>query len=188
MKRLILSVLLLFSVSSLAWSTTSTPLPAATSTKDAGGSHHEELNGEHKMKVGVVREFTFHVVERGGWAFAPSVIKIPLGQPVTLTLMNDGQSEHDFEVTGIPAEHVEAVVSMEGHSQLGRGHHAEGIVAAHAMSQMTASVMFTPTRIGEYEIHCTIPGHKEAGMVGKLVVSEMLSIQRSADSNRGEES
>ena len=50
------------------------------------------------------------------------------------------------------------------------GHHGEGVVAAHAMPGMSASVMFTPTQIGEYEFYCTIPGHREAGMVGRLIV------------------
>jgi uncharacterized cupredoxin-like copper-binding protein len=29
---------------------------------------------------------------------------------------------------------------------------------------------FTPTKPGTYEFICTVPGHKEAGMVGALIV------------------
>lgn len=29
---------------------------------------------------------------------------------------------------------------------------------------------FTPTKAGEFDITCTVPGHKEAGMVAKLIV------------------
>ena len=36
----------------------------------------------------------------------------------------------------------------------------------------TATVLFTPTQIGEYEFECTIPGHKEAGMVGRVTVTQ----------------
>ncbi len=29
---------------------------------------------------------------------------------------------------------------------------------------------FTPTKAGEFAITCTVPGHKEGGMVGKMIV------------------
>ena len=31
---------------------------------------------------------------------------------------------------------------------------------------------FTPDKIGEFDIICTVPGHKESGMVGTLIVEE----------------
>jgi uncharacterized cupredoxin-like copper-binding protein len=34
----------------------------------------------------------------------------------------------------------------------------------------TSSLEFTPTKPGTYEFECTVPGHKEAGMRGTLVV------------------
>jgi len=33
------------------------------------------------------------------------------------------------------------------------------------------SVKFTPSEPGEYELLCTVPGHKEAGMTGTLAVA-----------------
>jgi uncharacterized cupredoxin-like copper-binding protein len=34
----------------------------------------------------------------------------------------------------------------------------------------TNQLEFTPTAAGTYEFWCTVPGHKEAGMIGKLIV------------------
>ena len=34
----------------------------------------------------------------------------------------------------------------------------------------TGTLEFTPTAAGEYQIDCNLPGHKEAGMIGKLIV------------------
>lgn len=62
--------------------------------------------------------------------------------------------------------------AAEGHERLGGGHHDDGVIAAHAEPGTTATVLFTPTEAGVFEFACTIPGHKEAGMVGKLVVTE----------------
>lgn len=36
----------------------------------------------------------------------------------------------------------------------------------------TARVMFTPDKAGTFEFYCSIPGHREAGMAGKLIVKE----------------
>ncbi len=33
-------------------------------------------------------------------------------------------------------------------------------------------IMFVPDQVGEFKFYCSIPGHEEAGMVGKLIVKE----------------
>ncbi len=39
-----------------------------------------------------------------------------------------------------------------------------------ALMGQTNTIEFTPTKPGTYEFFCTVAGHKEAGMVGTLVV------------------
>jgi uncharacterized cupredoxin-like copper-binding protein len=43
----------------------------------------------------------------------------------------------------------------------------------HVAAEPGASnhLSFTPTKPGNYQFYCTVPGHKEAGMVGTLVVN-----------------
>jgi uncharacterized cupredoxin-like copper-binding protein len=31
--------------------------------------------------------------------------------------------------------------------------------------------VFTPMRLGNYDLYCSIPGHKEAGMIGKIAIA-----------------
>lgn len=78
-------------------------------------------------------------------AFDPSVITIPAGQPVNLTLVNDGRVFHDLTVPALDL-------------QLG----------AQPGEEVTGSV--TVTERGRYELYCSVPGHAQGGMRGTLVV------------------
>jgi len=94
------------------------------------------------------------------------------GQPVRLTLDNQGLLEHDFSIIEIPLSGE--VIEVE---------HAEG-EAEHDMSQLAeepavhvaavageqGTIEFTPAAPGEYVFYCTGAGHREAGMEGVLVV------------------
>ena len=133
-------------------------------------SHHDAaVAHERDAEEGGAFEITLDAEE---WRFKPSVIEVPVGHRVKLTLVNDGIVEHDVEVVEVPADNIEVGGVIEQHERLGSGHHDEGVVAAHAEPGTTATVIFTATEVGEYEFACTIPGHKEAGMVGTLVVTE----------------
>jgi len=142
---------------------------------------HDEADGQDEavevhddaldVEDGDVFEITLNVVEGRNWGFDPEVIEIPVGQRVKLTLVNDGRAEHDVEVGGLIADHIEIAGGMAHSDRLGGGGHEADVVAAHAMAGTNASVIFTPTEAGVYEFACTLPGHKEAGMVGKLIVT-----------------
>jgi uncharacterized cupredoxin-like copper-binding protein len=80
--------------------------------------------------------------------FEPAVITVKSGSPVRLTLENTGVLEHDWVVDDIDGRKVALV----------------------AKPRSTAAVEFTLTSPGTYEFYCSIPGHREAGMKGSLVV------------------
>ena len=77
--------------------------------------------------------------------FDPMNITVTLGQSVNLTLVNKGSIEHTWVVVGTPIKFT---------------------VAAGKTTTQT----FTAPAAGTYKIDCDIPGHKEAGMVGQLIV------------------
>jgi uncharacterized cupredoxin-like copper-binding protein len=140
---------------------------------DSHDGDHATASATHEDKADVdeLVEITLNAVEGRPWRFEPGTIEVTLGHPVKLTLVNDGRTEHDVEIAGFPAD-IESAGGAMDHDRLGGGHHDDGVVAAHAEPGTTATVVFTPTAVGEYEFTCTIPGHKEAGMVGKLVVTD----------------
>ena len=143
--------------------------------QEEGDGHEDgELppHDAHEGEEGDLMEITLNVVEGRQWGFAPNLIEIPTGQRVRLTLIDDGRAEHDVEIAELIAKIVSTAGGVVLHANMAGGHPDERAAVAHAMSGTTASVTFTPAKAVEDEFVCTIPGHKEAGMVGKLIVTQ----------------
>lgn len=85
------------------------------------------------------------VVEMVDIAFMENEITIPADTDVTFQFINQGNLQHDFKI-----DDPEVYSGM-----LNNGQEAELVVNLPA---------------GEYEFYCTVPGHKEGGMVGTLIV------------------
>lgn len=79
--------------------------------------------------------------------FAPDSVTVQAGQPVQLTLENDGALVHDFVLT----QGVDQPVKVE------------------ANGKSSASTTFTITKPGTYTFACAQPGHEAAGMKGTIV-------------------
>lgn len=87
-------------------------------------------------------------VEAKEYAFAPSTITVPAG-PVTFSVKNAGNQEHEFEVF-----RGEAVVDE-----------IEGIVPG-----LTKDLTIT-LEAGAYTFKCALNGHDQLGMKGTLTVT-----------------
>lgn len=119
--------------------------------------------------AGASQAATEITVEAGDFAYQPASITVPAGQPVTLTLTNTGVVEHDFVVDKINVTDVEA--SNTGPAM----HHQMGDTPEYdlhffAKAGDTEVLKFTALEPGTYEVFCSIEGHKEAGMIGNLIV------------------
>jgi uncharacterized cupredoxin-like copper-binding protein len=82
--------------------------------------------------------------------FKPNQYEARVGQKVTFKVSNKGTVEHNF-----------VIFSPDGSQELTKMTTQPG---------ETKSLEFTPAEAGTYPIDCNIAGHKEAGMVGELVV------------------
>lgn len=105
--------------------------------------------------------------------FSADTITVTVGQQVRLTLQNGGALEHDFNVNNV-ALTAEPAASGAHHHHSAAPTPETGNFNLHIAATMEeAGVLeFTPTQTGEYEFYCSVAGHKEAGMVGKLIVVE----------------
>jgi uncharacterized cupredoxin-like copper-binding protein len=104
-----------------------------------------------------------------GMTYQPATLEVTAGQPVKLTFQNMDSLDHDFSIMEIPVEMMGATQEpMDGHDMSHMAQEPELHVAA--MMNQSATLEFTPTKPGTYEFYCTVAGHKEAGMVGTLIV------------------
>ena len=95
--------------------------------------------------------------------FSLDRIQVPTGRPVTLTLDNNGMIQHNIQVEG-----QDVRVSADPHQ-----------------SKSTTITFDTP---GELTFFCSIPGHKDAGMKGTIVVGNVQPspLQEQSSSARDE--
>lgn len=77
--------------------------------------------------------------------FAPAPIQVPANTKVAFQLTNSGSVEHDVTAKDLGM-----------HLYVGTAKRVEEVVG--------------PFKPGTYDIYCGIAGHREAGMVGKIVV------------------
>lgn len=97
------------------------------------------------------------------FAFSPATYTVVGGSEVTLTLTNHGAVVHNW-VMLLPGSQVTSPFDADDEP------HA--LWRARMPAGATETFTFTaPESPGEYPIVCTEPGHYEAGMVGRLIVT-----------------
>lgn len=99
--------------------------------------------------------------------FEPAEFAIPGGEEVTLEFSAGEAVEHDFVVAG--AADV-GTVRSGAHGDEGPPIESDDLAVAHADPGQAAAATFVIDEPGTYEVYCSVPGHREAGMVATLTV------------------
>ncbi len=97
------------------------------------------------------------------WGFEPEAIVLQLGQEVSLTLENNGEILHDFNVDDLEVDVIEEMSS-------GGFFGDDDELFVGADSDDVGLLRFVPLEAGEYEFYCTIGSHRQLGMEGRLTV------------------
>jgi uncharacterized cupredoxin-like copper-binding protein len=126
-------------------------------------------------------------------SFSPKAIDVKAGETVRFVLVNKGQLLHEFNLgdAAMHAAHQQEMLKMQAsgmltatgmkmgdmdHSAMGHGdmggmkHDDPNSVLVEPGK--TAELTWTFTQATGLEFACNIPGHYQAGMVGKLTVSQ----------------
>ncbi|MBB3121741.1 cupredoxin domain-containing protein [Pseudoduganella violacea] len=129
----------------------------------ADGQHAGAANGKPGNPAKVDR-----VIEVGmddSMRFAPAQIEVKAGETIRFLLKNAGKMEHEM-VLGQMAE-------LKAHAEMMRRmpemQHAEPNMVKLKPGQR-GGIVWQFTQAGEVDFACTIPGHLEGGMVGKVSV------------------
>ena len=133
-------------------------------------------------------------VAMGDMSFDPKTIQIKAGETVRFVLVNKGQLLHEFNLgdAAMHARHQQEMLQMQqsgmltptgmkemSHDMAGMDHAAMGHGMKHddpnsvlVEPGKTAELTWTFSKATRLEFACNIPGHYQAGMVGKLTVSQ----------------
>lgn len=127
-------------------------------------------------------------VVMGDMSFTPKAIAIKAGETVRFVLVNKGQLLHEFNLgdAAMHARHQQEMLKMQQSGMLTPTgmkamDHGSMPDMDHQMSHddpnsvlvepgKTAELTWTFTQPTHLEFACNIPGHYQAGMVGKLTV------------------
>ncbi len=97
--------------------------------------------------------------------FLPATIQVKRGETVRFVLRNDGRMLHEM-VVGTKAALEEHAAVMRKFPDM---EHDEPYMS-HVVPGKTGEILWQFNRSGDFEFACLIPGHYEAGMVGKIAV------------------
>ena len=98
--------------------------------------------------------------------FIPAELTVRRGEIVRFVPVNKGQVMHEM-VLGTMNELKEHAEMMKKHPQM---EHEEPYMA-HVAPGRTETMVWQFTKAGEYFYGCLVPGHFEAGMIGRIRVN-----------------
>lgn len=97
--------------------------------------------------------------------FTPATVEVPSGKTVRIDVTNMDATEHDLLVQGLRIQKAGAAAGA---------HHpgaTPDMLVVHVTASGNGSITFRTDQKGTFAFNCTIPGHKDAGMVGEMTVS-----------------
>ncbi len=99
--------------------------------------------------------------------FTPDSLAIRQGETVKFIVRNRGKTMHEM-VIGSMKELKEHAELMKKHP----GMEHEEAYMAHVAPGKTETITWQFTKPGEFHFGCLVPGHFEAGMVGRITVEQ----------------
>lgn len=101
----------------------------------------------------------------GKMIFIPDRIRIRKGEQVRFQLRNNGEIDHEF-VVGTLEENLKHMKEMEKNPDMEH----DDPNAKRLNPKTAGEILWQFTKAGTFDFSCMIPGHREAGMFGTIVV------------------
>ena len=101
----------------------------------------------------------------GKMMFLPDRVEVKRGEQVRFMIQNAGLLDHEF-ILATTDENLKHAEEMKKNPEMEHDDPNAKRVAPGKNSQ----IVWRFTKAGEFEFGCLIPGHREAGMTGKVIV------------------
>lgn len=147
-------------------------LPFAAMAHEKGHGHNHKHShasfaagepGDPKKPAKIVQVEMF---ERDGkMLFKPERLEVKKGDQIKFVLRNTGELEHEF-VLATTAENLEHAEEMKKKPEMAH----DDPNGKRLSPKQSGEIIWRFTKAGEFEYACLIPGHREAGMIGIVVV------------------
>ncbi|MFG1466775.1 cupredoxin family protein [Xanthobacter sp. DSM 24535] len=134
---------------------------------DAGHSHEDDrAYGEPGDPKKAARTIQITMREADGkMVFIPNRIDIRKGEQVKFAIRNNGEMDHEI-VVGTLDENLKHMAEMMKNPDM--EHNDPN--AKRLAPKKTGDIVWKFTKAGEFDFSCLIPGHREAGMSGTIIV------------------
>jgi uncharacterized cupredoxin-like copper-binding protein len=141
-----------------------TPALSLSARADIGHAHFSAGEpGDPKKPARVVK-----VSMREGdgkMEFVPATLEIKRGEQIRFVISNDGELPHEF-VLASTEDNLKHAAIMQKYPDMEHDDPNGKTVQPKAASEL----MWLFSKRGQFEFACLIPGHREAGMTGKIIV------------------
>jgi uncharacterized cupredoxin-like copper-binding protein len=132
-----------------------------------GEGHDDRAYGEPGNPKKPARTILVTMRESGeGMEFIPNRVSIRQGEQIKFVLRNNGEMDHEIVLATLQdnlkhAEEMRKNPDMEHDDPNAR----------RLAPKATGEIVWKFTKAGEFDFSCLIPGHREAGMFGTIIVT-----------------
>jgi len=101
----------------------------------------------------------------GKMMFMPAKVEVKKGEQIKFALRNNGELDHEF-ILATTAENLKHAEAMKKNPDMDH----DDPNGKRLAPKKTDEIVWKFSKAGEFEYACLIPGHREAGMIGTVVV------------------
>lgn len=101
----------------------------------------------------------------GKMMFVPERVEVKRGEQIKFVLRNNGELEHEF-VLATAEENVKHAEDMKKNPEMEH----DDPNAKRLAPKKNDEIIWRFSKAGTFEFGCLIPGHREAGMIGTVIV------------------
>lgn len=156
-------------IRSLTWAALALALSAGAAVAGPGAAGHSDAEmaygkpGDPKKPARIIQ---IAMGERDGkMEFIPAKIEIRRGEQIKFQLRNNGALDHELVMATLQ-ENLDHAIEMKKNPDMEH----DNPNAKRLAPKKTGEIVWLFTKAGQFDFSCLIPGHREAGMTGTIVV------------------